>query len=190
MNNTVKNSNKCRLIAVIALAALIVFSFTSCSRANNIRTSGDEISRLVNSGDWAALADSISGMYDNFTNGKKITITGVTGVTGSVTFEIRGAGKDGDIDTVAIDIWGRTIKDNSVTFSPWDLENTGSGWTGSGEHVLVMMTDSGVYYYTNGRTWAQLGISEWDDLKKLPKYNIRSDTSTIPFSQFRKWDLN
>jgi len=181
--------NLIRLIGIIAFTAVIVFSFTSCNRANNIKSSSDEISRLVNSGDWAALADSVGSMHDNLTNGKKITITGITGVTGSVTFEIRGADKDGDIDTVAIDIWGRTIRDNSVTFSPWDLENIGRGWTGSGEHVLAMMSDSGVYYYTNGRTWAQLGISEWDDLKKLPKYNIRSDTSTIPFSQFRKWDL-
>jgi len=115
---------------------------------------------------------------------KKITITGITSLTGLVNIFL--CSSDVNIE----DVWGQgSISNNSVTFSLRDT-NEEKLWTGSGSYVLYLDFDNTnkVYFYTNGKTFAQLGISlglSSDEVwSKLPKYNISSTMSTIPFSQF------
>jgi hypothetical protein len=186
MKNTIK------LFWFIALIAVLALSMAACkgkSKSGDTKGLQDAIAK----GDWSAISENVGGIVDGQTNGKKITITGLNGITGTALFEVNMYTKNEygnlDEDTVAMDIWGRTIKDNSVTFSPLDIKRPPLGWTGSGSHNLILQVNHSDnryerYFYTDGKTWAQLGIKGWDDLSKLPKYNIRSNTSTIPFNKF------
>jgi hypothetical protein len=111
------------------------------------------------------------------TDPKKITITGLTGESGTVEIIIR---TGAEFERVAEG--EGTISNNSVTVSL--KKEDGSDWTGAGSHYIMIETDDTVYLYTNGKTLSELGISSEDDLAKLPKYNITDATSTIAFSQF------
>jgi uncharacterized repeat protein (TIGR02543 family) len=63
-------------------------------------------------------------------------------------------------------------------------------WTGNGSYIIQLETvGQGIWNYTNGKTWAELGITTStpynDFFKKLPEYDFKDKVSTIQFSQFQ-----
>jgi hypothetical protein len=123
-------------------------------------------------------------------NGKKIIITGLTGKTGRADLQICNEDK-------YVAIGQGTISGGSLTFSLREYSGgdnvnnglIGNSWTGSGSYYFVLQfyADNTWYVYTNGKSLAELGITDTHGdaiISKLPTYNISSDTSTIPFSQF------
>ena len=73
---------------------------------------------------------------------------------------------------------------------------TGEEWNGSGEFkiMLLLMSAVGMDYlvYTEGKTFAQLGVSDEDFeedgfplMDYMPPYDITHDISIIPFNKFR-----
>jgi hypothetical protein len=132
--------------------------------------------------------DDGSTSYTANTDPKAITITGLTGRSGNVEIIL------GDIvnnDDVVIARGQGIISDNTVTV-PLKNKDSDIDWTGTGSYIIQLefvVTDD-TWFYTNGKTWAELGItantSEEEAFLKLPKYNIVSATSTIAFDQFKK----
>jgi len=117
------------------------------------------------------------------TGGKSITITGITGKTGVVSIMVlSNFSYDGPVAGGMGSISG-----NSVTFS-LVKDEAFNPWTGSGSYYLYLTfeKDDIAFFYTNGQTFAQLGITSDADMAKLPKYNISSATSTIAFNKFAK----
>jgi hypothetical protein len=118
------------------------------------------------------------------TDPKTISITGITGITGLVSIEVYSSFDDDYPETKG---YG-TISGGSITF---ELVNDqgGTPWTGSGSFFLVIGNMTGEFVFTNGKTFTELGIASEADIAKLPKYNISSKTSTIPFSLFQKGEF-
>jgi hypothetical protein len=130
--------------------------------------------------------DNSSGSESN-PEPKTITITGLNGMTGEIAFTVySGNPNTGTMEPVAVS--SNNISNNSVTFS-LELPNRTGPWTGSGSFILVLETKEAEYAFTNGQTFTQLGItastSAAETLTKIPKYDIKSASSTIAFSQFR-----
>jgi hypothetical protein len=109
---------------------------------------------------------------------KKITITGLTGKTGSVMIAIYSG--------IECDALGMgNISNNSVTFSLDD--EYGRPFTGSGRYHLFLQYGDSIFMYTNGQTFESLGITNGDEaMDKAPTFNISSTISTIAFSQFKE----
>ena len=110
--------------------------------------------------------------------GKRITITGITGMTGVAWIT------DNEERVIGEGI----VSNNSVTFSL--MTRSEEPFTGSGSFYLLLMFDDGsIYIYTNGKTLAELGITansnENDIIAKVPKFDI-STSSIIAFNQFQK----
>jgi hypothetical protein len=122
--------------------------------------------------------------------GNTITITGITGRTGEEAELELHSGNDWVAEG-----FGR-VSNNSVIFSlvQYDNPDTGSGpylFTGSGSYFLQLnfWTDwsDDSFVYTNGQTWAALGITSAVGITaKVPKYTISSARSSIAFSQFTR----
>ena len=100
---------------------------------------------------------------------KTIIIIGLNGKTGDAKiFVVDNASQNG-MEAEAIG----TISDNSVAFS---LASYGSPWKRMGRFVLeaVFLDDGSFYLYTNGKTFAELGInansSAGEIINKLPRY--------------------
>jgi hypothetical protein len=119
---------------------------------------------------------------------KTITITGLTGMGGSVEINV-------ESDSITVAHGKGTISNNSVTFTLYSGIKGDSPWTGSGSYYLHFIYEDGpffgknIYFYSDGKTNGQLGIDDsslvrTSDLRKLPKYNFSSASSTIPFSKF------
>jgi len=76
------------------------------------------------------------------------------------------------------------ISGGSVTGDLFDF-GTDNPWTGSGPYYIYIQLEPGYNgFYTDGQSLSDLGITSESDKNKLPKYNISSANSTIPFSKF------
>ena len=83
--------------------------------------------------------------------------------------------------------------DQNITLALLD-KNNGIPFTGNGSYIIIMHicyqgdNDCYDYAYTNGKTLAQLGITESSTYaeidSKAPRYNISSTVSVIAFNQF------
>ena len=174
--------NIIKVLGIIAITIIIVFSFTavSCFGGGGKDSDGGSGGRSGSSN----------------TDPKKITITGLPGKIDatSIWIHLEGLNEEGlkkwEIVAAAFD---REISNNSITFSLCKgingREISKEPWTGSGSYTLEFMfsDDNGryTYYYTNGKSWTQLGAFFNNYHDKLPLYDIKSATSTIPFSHFR-----
>jgi hypothetical protein len=129
--------------------------------------------------------DRLTRMGDSITSGnsnnsvKSITITGISGMTGSVMIT----------DNSEMVFGTGVISNNSVTLPL--MTRSEEPFTGIGSYYFLIMFDDGsIYIYTNGKTLGELGItansSEEDIVAKVPKYNISTTTSIIAFNQFKK----
>jgi hypothetical protein len=123
---------------------------------------------------------------DENDGGKSITVTGITGKTGDAMIMAFSSMDENGIVAMGM---GK-ISSGSVSFSLIKDERM-NPFTGSGSYFLMLQfdVDDSQYVYSNGKTWAELGItgsSEDEVFSKLPKYNISSATSTIPFSKFNE----
>jgi len=116
--------------------------------------------------------------------GNKITITGITGFTGQNMVMVGLMSENGD------EIMGLgPLSGSSAIVALLNEDN--SPWTGSGSFIIYMMigTDDESaknYVYTEGKTLAQLGITNMEDetsMTKLPKLAISGDV-TIAFNKF------
>jgi hypothetical protein len=116
------------------------------------------------------------------TDPKTISITGITGITGLVSIELNSKNDFNYSDAKGTG----TISDGSVMFELFTTIET-APWTGSGSFFLRLGNMDGVFIFTGGKTFTELGITSEADIAKLPKYSITSTKSTIPFSQFQKW---
>jgi hypothetical protein len=123
------------------------------------------------------------------TDPKTITITGLMGKTGYVSFFV--------FSNNALVAEGRgVISKDSVTASLERSEDENS-WKGNGSYYLCILLDSmgmdgGNWFFTNNQDWTNLSpsitaSSNWAQvLTALPKYNISSKVTTIGFNLFRK----
>jgi hypothetical protein len=117
------------------------------------------------------------GDDDENTDPKKITITGIpSGITGEVMIGIA-------IETGFIAVGEATSTNNSVTVSLKSADDDGyptdNDWTGTGSFMVFLYIGDTEYIYTNG---ADLNADSFAD---IPKYNITSAVSTIPFDKFK-----
>jgi hypothetical protein len=114
---------------------------------------------------------------DENTDPKKITITGLSGQNGNVVIAIVN-------DEMPVAVGIGTIGGDSVTVSlkiPNDYNApTDNDWTGTGSFIVWLYVDGSLYIYTNG--------ADLNDANSgaLPKYNITSAVSTIPFDKFKQ----
>jgi hypothetical protein len=123
---------------------------------------------------------------------KSITITGITGMTGDVSITLIGS------NNYAVALGEGTISGTSVTLPIYKPDESlpvpWTPWTGSGYYVMYIGFfngdgyGDGLYFYTDGKTYDELGIYTEGDQRKLPRYLVSSITSTIPFSKFKLWD--
>ena len=139
---------------------------------------------------------TVVGCDDSSTDndGKRITITGISGITGDVSiFLYREWNEEASAAGRGI------ISNNSVTTTL--INKYYKQWNGRGSFFIMLHIDEFcdihecTYLFTNGQTWTQLGIDEnsnWNQVyASLPKYNITSNTSIIAFNNFQKelhWD--
>lgn len=155
--------NFLKFLGVIALAAIIGFSMAACSSSSD----GDDD------------GDRDDGIDDGIE--KSITITGISETNYASILVLSAKG--------IVAFGTGTISDGSAVFKLVNHQDN-NPWTRSGSYYLQLDTDIGQYYYTNGSTFASLGIKEDSDfkyvLKTLPKYNISSASSSIASSQFAK----
>jgi uncharacterized protein with beta-barrel porin domain len=111
--------------------------------------------------------------------GKKITITGLSGKTGTISVGLMTSVLTSEI------IAGGTVKisGDSATIT---LNNPdGTPWTGSGSFYLYLDLNGADHMYTKGKTLSELGISDDYDLdRKVPLYNITSTKSTVAYNDF------
>jgi hypothetical protein len=121
--------------------------------------------------------------------GKKITITGITRSTGMIMIMLMSESEGG----VAMGM--SQISNSSATVDLLNEDET--AWTGSGSYFIQMAvgslsddTDGETYVFTDGKTFTELGITDTEDgeqlMKKLPKYNISGTVSTIAFNKFKE----
>jgi len=114
--------------------------------------------------------------------------------TGKVRIKISKVGYDISLVAMseAITITGKTLniplKKGNIEWVLVDEEIT--DWTGNGPCIIQLETvGQGLWNYTNGKTWAELGITSSttgdDFFKKLPQYDFKDKVSTIQFSQFQ-----
>jgi len=120
-------------------------------------------------------------------SGNSISITGITGKTGDASiYVVSGFDANGMVMVAAG--MGK-ISSSSVTFS-LVKDAAMTPWTGNGSYYLMLGfdQDDNKYYYTNGET---ITISAEDEnfYDKLPKYEIKSATSTIAFNLFKEITL-
>jgi len=171
-----------KLFGIIVLVAVIGFSMAACG--------GEDPN---GNGDGNGDGDG-NGNGNGSGTQKSITITGLIGITksGSVYIApyIAPNSTAGSVTPVA---GGKgTVSDNTLAVSlyTWSASSlTTTPWTGSGSHYIMLAvfdsSDSSTttsYFYTEGKTRTELGITSLDG---LPKYNINSASSTIDFSQFK-----
>ncbi|MDR0638884.1 MAG: hypothetical protein LBG27_08305 [Spirochaetaceae bacterium] len=119
-----------------------------------------------------------SGGGGGNTDPKKITITELTGKTGNVHVSVSSdSGNE-------VAMGEGTIASDAITVSLKKQDD--SDCTGNGSYYLGLetTTDSKGFLYTNGQSLDALGVSSSADMGKLPKYNITSAVSTIPFGKF------
>jgi hypothetical protein len=138
--------------------------------------------------------DSNNNNSGGISGQKTIIITGLSGKTGTAGLEVYN-------ETAYAAIGQGTVSGGSLTIALYEYmrnyegKYAGDPWTGSGSYYLQLWfeADNTGWVYTNGKTWDELGITfpfteqDREDgslLAKIPKYNISSTTSTIPFSQF------
>jgi hypothetical protein len=120
-------------------------------------------------------------------NPKKITITGLTGQSGQIIISLAN-----HIDGASYVATGAgTISGDSVTLS---LKKYGFNidWTDTGSYYSYVTIGSknplSAYYYTNGKTFAELGITGYlsmSDMDKLEKISITETTTVVAFEKFR-----
>jgi len=149
--------NKFRFIGIIALVAVIGFGMAGC--------------------------DDGSGGGNN--DPKTIVITGIPAeITNINDFGLlrRGSGMLSAAGSGEVSSGSVTIA--LIGGSVWNPEP----WTGNGNFIIEFSTPGPRYwYYTGGRTFAELGATGSFTYDPIPEYNIRSATSTIPWNQFQEW---
>jgi hypothetical protein len=115
------------------------------------------------------------------TDPKSITITGIPqGTTDADIYIMKGFSSQSDLVAGGPGV----ISGTSVTFTL--LTPSFKSWTGNGSYYINVDLDDDEYYYTNGKTFAELGINGPEDAHKLPKFNISSANSTIDLSKFQE----
>jgi hypothetical protein len=152
--------NLYKVLGIIALIAVIGFSAVSCKDKEDGEDEG-----------------KVSG------GAKSITITGLPSGT---HYEIEIEIFSDDDDYIA---WGEEDEEfsgSSFTVPLYDANSEfEKPWTGSGSYYIWLELDEeDEYYYTGGKTFEQLGMTE-DDISKLPKYNIKDANSIIHLNQFK-----
>ena len=122
---------------------------------------------------------------------KKLTITGLTGLSGEAMVMLY------PIAMAAEPTLGtkEEVPMGSTSFTFSLFEAVGSSevpWTGSADvYVLLNFTDMGAFFvYTNGSSLAELGISDFMDdiagnMEKLPKLAIIQDVTTVDMGKFK-----
>jgi hypothetical protein len=147
--------NAIKYLGIIALAAVIGFSFVSC----------DE-------GDSGGTTTIITPPTTS------ITITGISGKTGTVALGLFNSILDSEPAA-----GGEGRVSSSVKFTLKDKNN--NDWNGRGSYYLaIAFADGTGYYYTDGKSFLELAITSMGDYSKLPRYNISSASSTISIDKF------
>jgi len=137
----------------------------------------------------AGCGNDDSGKSGN-TDPKTITITGLNGITGGVEVLVSS-------QNVGVAGGAGIIKNNSVTIELYEYDNDDYyakmiSWTGNGSYYLELFLEDQeeFYIYTNGKSFKELNITEDTTVaqlfSRLPKYNISSTSSSIPFNKFKK----
>ena len=128
--------------------------------------------------------------YDK-TGQKTLTITGLKGIIGG-NYRLTCYIKDNASGNI-VAVGPLTPSLSTVTFKLMDEKTNGTtAWTGSGSYNIFIdcWPDGNSIYYTDGRSWSQVGVREWTveheiDYSRLPKFNFSAASSTIDFSKFR-----
>ena len=133
------------------------------------------------------------------TKGNKIIITGISYSSGYRS------------DDVVLNLWDEngswiasgqgSISKNTATVY---LEDDSGAWMASGQYGIGLLfasyndfglrvdNDTDDYYFTNGKTFEELGITSdpgWGDERgNLPKYNFVKSSTTIEFDKFKPWE--
>jgi len=120
--------------------------------------------------------------------GKTLTITGLNSYNG------------GEVMAVVVNPDGQTEAEMMVAMATAEVsgnqatlllaELSGTGWTGSGQHPIVLNISNAnneyfTYVYSAGGTWESLNIENlFAELTKLPKYTFSGNTANIALGQF------
>jgi len=166
----------------------VPISFINGSASINFET------QMEYDGTWFPGVNGGEGHYES---PYQITVTGVSGKTGHVTLDVY-YNMNVDNETV---FWGSEdkISGNSVKINLRKINEANHPFTGNGHYYLMLsfFDDNYVnlerYYYTNGQTFASLGITQDSDfnnnnLNNLPKFTITSTSLplTIDLNKFQK----
>jgi hypothetical protein len=112
------------------------------------------------------------------TDPKIIVITGLEGIS-SIQLMLSSSLDDGAVASGV-----GAVVSGSATIALKNPDET-TEWTGTGSYWVMFGNNSGQYLYTDGKTFAELGVtSQNDDATKVPKYTINDTISTISFDKF------
>jgi len=124
--------------------------------------------------------------FDDDSSGNEITITGINDKTG----DLGGIRVFSQSELIALGTG--YINNNSIIFDLEKFDINSSPWIEKGPFCLEIyfVIAEKYYYYTDGKTFDELDITEGTTYEqlffKLPKYNITSKSSTIPFNKFKE----
>jgi hypothetical protein len=169
---------------------IVPITFTNGNASINFGT------QMEYDGTWIPGENGEDGHY---VSPYQATVTGIGGKTGHVQLGVYSAmnTENGEV------FWGdENISGNSsVTINLRKNNEAYPPFTGSGSYYISLnffdlipreeggyyLTNLEEYYYTNGQTFASLGITQESDIyNKLPKYTIMSMPFTIDLSKFQK----
>ena len=122
---------------------------------------------------------------------KKLTITGLTGLSGEVMVMLYPIAMDTEPTLGAKE--EVPMGSSSFTFNLFEVVGSSEvPWTGSADvYVLLSFTDMGAYFaYTNGSSFAELGISDFmveypGSIEKLPKLAFNHNVTTVDMNKFK-----
>jgi hypothetical protein len=137
----------------------------------------------------AAGCDNGTTSSSDESGSRTLTITGLNGKSGSFALIIGSSIAANNSGSVA---GGQAmISSNSVVIPLKQISGgsiTQADWTGTGEYLMygTIGAEAVAYFYTGGKTMAQLGINNnsTDVVSKLPKYNFSGGSVTLSFDQF------
>jgi len=171
--------NVFKVLGIIAIVAVIGFSFAACGGDDGGDDGGDKTNGQQTSGQ----------QY-------KITITGFTGKNGQDAYVEFWVNATNGL------AWGKEkISNNSVTILLYN--SSGNPWTtvtplgyplifklGTGDNIQKVKDIKSMYVYTEGKTFEELNISSSTNANQLafniPKYHFPTTAPTVNLDQFKE----
>ena len=180
-----KCNNKIVLI-IITIFTVFILSIIACSKTGGNK---NDSSSADGSGESSNNGSVYTQINDGGASGIYVTVKNINDYeSGTFSLAIKN-NVDTPMNLAWASVYGVEL-DDGLEAGSLDiyLENSDGPWNKPGEYYIFLFeTDQFGYYYTNGKSIAELGIEDYPksdaDYKKLPKYNLRTKDNIIDFQK-------